>query len=67
MDVFIIQEFRGKRISKLLLNIVFDDDKFKKVKKWMLSTADAHSLYEKFGFKKIKNIDRLMEKVVPKK
>jgi hypothetical protein len=30
----------------------------------MLATKDAHSLYAQFGFKEIKNIERLMEKVV---
>jgi len=67
MDVFILEEFRGKGFSKLLLKRIFDDDKFKRVKKWMLATKDAHSLYAQFGFGKIKNPDRLMEKVVLRK
>ncbi len=33
------------------------------VKKWMLATKDAHSLYEKFGFKKLKLTGKLMEKI----
>jgi hypothetical protein len=49
------------------LNKIFKDDRFKGVKKWMLSTKDAHSLYAGFGFEKIKNADRLMEKVVSAK
>jgi GNAT superfamily N-acetyltransferase len=67
MDVFILEEYRGKGISKLLLNKIFKDDRFKGVKKWMLSTKDAHSLYAGFGFEEIKNADRLMEKVVSAK
>ena len=67
MDVFILQEYRGKGYSKLLLNRIFEDDRFKRVKKWMLATKDAHSLYSKFGFERIKNIDRLMEKVASRK
>jgi N-acetylglutamate synthase-like GNAT family acetyltransferase len=67
MDVFILQEYRGKGYSKLLLNRIFEDDRFKRVKKWMLATKDAHSLYSKFGFERIKNVDRLMEKVVSRK
>jgi N-acetylglutamate synthase-like GNAT family acetyltransferase len=63
MDVFILEEFRGKGYSKILLKRILDDDKFKGVKKWTLATKDAHSLYSKFGFEKIKNPDRLMEKV----
>jgi N-acetylglutamate synthase-like GNAT family acetyltransferase len=64
MDVFILEEFRGNGFSKLLLKTIFEEDRFKSVKKWMLATKDAHSLYAQFGFKEIKNIERLMEKVV---
>jgi len=67
MDVFIIEEYRGKGFSKLLLNRIFEDDRFKGVKKWILATKDAHSLYAGFGFDKIKNADRIMEKVVSRK
>jgi GNAT superfamily N-acetyltransferase len=61
MDVFIIPEYQGKGFSKLLLRNIFEDEKFSKVKKWMLATADAHSLYEKFGFKKVASSEKLME------
>lgn len=60
MDVFILEEYRGKGYSRLLLKKIFEDKKFKNVKKWMLATKDAHSLYEKFGFKRIDNPERLM-------
>ena len=67
MDVFILEDFRGKGFSKLLLKRIFEDDRFKRINKWMLATKDAHSLYAQFGFEKIKNPDRLMEKVVLRK
>jgi N-acetylglutamate synthase-like GNAT family acetyltransferase len=67
MDVFILEEYRGKGYSKLLLKRIFDDVRFKGIKKWILATKDAHSLYACFGFEKLKNPDRLMEKVVLKK
>jgi len=67
MDVFILEEFRGNGFSKLLLNTIFEDDRFKSVKKWMLATKDAHSLYTQFGFGEIRNTERLMEKVVLRK
>jgi len=67
MDVFIIEEYRGKGFSKMLLKRIFEDERFKGIKKWMLATKDAHSLYTQFGFEKIKNPDRLMEKVARKK
>jgi len=67
MDVFILEEHRGKDFSKLLLKRIFEDDRFRSIKKWMLATKDAHSLYAQFGFGEIKNIERLMEKVVLRK
>ena len=67
MDVFILEEHRDKGYSKLLLKKIFEDDRFKSIKKWMLATKDAHSLYAQFGFSEIKNPDRLMEKVVLRK
>jgi len=60
MDVFILEEYRGNGYSKLLLKKIFEDVKFKNVKKWMLATKDAHSLYEKFGFKRTDTPERLM-------
>jgi len=67
MDIFILEEYRGNGYSKLLLKRIFDDVRFKGIKKWILATKDAHSLYACFGFEKLKNPDRLMEKVVLKK
>ena len=66
MDVFILEEFRGKGYSKLLLQIIFNDDRFRYVKKWLLATKDAHKLYAQFGFQQYRKPDRLMEKVVIK-
>ena len=67
MDVFILEEHRGNGFSKLLLKRIFEDNRFKSIKKWMLATKDAHALYAQFGFGQIKNLDRLMEKVVLRK
>ncbi len=67
MDVFIVEEYRGKGYSKFLLKKIFEDERFRNIKKWILATKDAHSLYARFGFEKIKNPDRLMQRVVPRK
>jgi N-acetylglutamate synthase-like GNAT family acetyltransferase len=62
MDVFIIEEYRGRGLSKILLERIFNDVRFSKIKKWMLATDDAHTLYEKFGFKMIEHPEKLMSK-----
>jgi len=63
-DVFIIEEYRGRGLSKILLNAVFESPKYKKVRKWYLATRDAHELYKKFGFQPLAKAERLMEKVI---
>ena len=63
MDVFIIEEYRGKGLSKILLTTILNDEKLNRVKKWLLATRDAHLLYEKFGFKTITSVGKYMEKV----
>ncbi|RKY94942.1 MAG: N-acetyltransferase [Ignavibacteriae bacterium] len=55
MDVFIIKEYRGQELSKKLLDEVLLDSRFENVKKWVLATADANTLYKKFGFHEMKN------------
>ncbi len=50
MDVFILEEFRGKGLSKILLKEVFHHPKLQTISRWMLATNDAHGLYSKFGF-----------------
>jgi len=67
MDVFILEEHRGKGFSKFLIKTILEDNRFRYVKKWLLATKDAHSLYTQFGFENIKNPDRLMEKIAPRK
>ena len=63
LDVFIIPDFQGKGYAKLLLKRILEDEKFRNVKKWMLATKDAHTLYTKFGFSKLAKPERLMERV----
>ena len=49
-DVFIIEEYRGKGLSKWLMKCILNNPELKNIKTWMLATRDAHGLYSKFGF-----------------
>jgi len=60
-DVFIIEEQRGKGLSKMLIQEIISSPQLKTIRKWMLATRDAHGLYSKFGFKPVSNPDTLME------
>jgi N-acetylglutamate synthase-like GNAT family acetyltransferase len=63
MDVFVLEEFRGKGLGKWLMECVFGHPELQGVRRWMLATWDAHSLYAKYGFTPLDRPDRLMEKV----
>jgi len=61
MDLFVFDEHRGKRLgTKLVKHIVEQPDL--QVRLWFLATADAHGLYEKFGFSSLDDPERYMFK-----
>lgn len=60
-DVFVLPEFRGQGISKKLMQSVQAHPELQGIRRWMLMTADAQSLYEKFGFSALAKPDRAME------
>lgn len=64
MDVFIAEEQQGKGYSSLLIDKLLNESAFKKVKTWRLATADAHFLYEKFGFGALADPEKQMEKII---
>lgn len=60
-DVFILKEHQGKGISKWLMEIILSHDKLQNLRRWFLATKDAHKLYEKFGFRNLKEPGKFME------
>lgn len=61
-DVFVLKEFRGNGVGKELMRFVFDYPGFASLRRFMLATNDAHTLYEKFGFSKLVEPDKFMER-----
>ena len=59
-DVFVLETYRGKGLSKWLMKIIMDCPDLQGLRGWMLATKDAHSLYEKFGFSLLENTGRFM-------
>ena len=59
-DVFILEEYRGRGISKDLMRFIMACPDFKGLRSIMLATLDAHDLYKQFGFKSIKAPGRYM-------
>ena len=63
LDVFVVEEERGKGYSKLLIDKILNYPGLKNVDKWILATKDAHELYKKFGFGEVKKPEMLMERL----
>jgi GNAT superfamily N-acetyltransferase len=64
-DVFILQEFRRKGLSKLLMEAMLSHKDLQGLRRWVLATKDAHGLYEQFDFSGLRFPERWMEKTAP--
>lgn len=60
-DVFVYEEHRGKGLSKIMMEELFNIDWVKQLRRIMLATKDAHELYRKVGFKNSNFPERIME------
>jgi GNAT superfamily N-acetyltransferase len=60
-DVFILKEHRGKGLSKWLMQCVIEHDHLQGLRRLLLLTSDAHSLYSQFGFAPLGAPSRFME------
>ena len=61
MDVFVVAAHRGKGVGKKLVESVLAHPDLQGLRIFSLATADAHSLYERFGFKRVPGSERRME------
>jgi GNAT superfamily N-acetyltransferase len=65
-DVFVLAEHRGKGLGVWLMECISEHPRLQNLRRWMLGTRDAHTLYEKTGWTRIKpDDDRWMEKADP--
>lgn len=63
MDVFILEEYRGKGLGKFLIKTITEHPDLKNLKKIGLATSDAHGLYEQYGFTRMPKPENMMEKL----
>jgi GNAT superfamily N-acetyltransferase len=61
-DVFVSKKHRGQGLGKWLVGTILGYPELQGIRRWMLVTRDAHGLYERFGFKPLKNPGYLMER-----
>lgn len=60
-DVYILEMHRGKGLSKKLMDAIIQHPQLQGLRRIVLATSDAHSLYEKFGFKQLAKPHTFME------
>jgi len=60
-DVYIEPSYRGRGLSKWMMECLTSHPDLQSLRKIMLGTKDAHRLYEKFGFKATTTPERWME------
>lgn len=64
-DVFVLSQYRGKGLSKWLMQMIVDHPELQGLRRWVLATKDAHGLYEQFEFAELRHPERWMEKTAP--
>lgn len=62
-DLFILTPHRGRGLSKWLMRCVVGHEDLQGLRRLLLLTSDAHSLYRQYGFKQLGNPSRFMEVV----
>lgn len=62
-DVFIDPAQQGLGLGKALMDVIIAHPDLQDLRRFMLVTADAHSLYERYGFTAVETPERLMVKL----
>lgn len=64
-DVYVVDEHRGKGLSKWLMKVIIEQPDLQNLRRWVLATRDAHGLYQQFEFAPLRHPDRWMERTAP--
>ena len=59
-DVFVDEKFRGKGLGKWFMETILSHPDLQNLRRILLATRDAHTLYEKFGFLPLNNPEKYM-------
>jgi len=60
-DVFVLPEHRGHGLGAAVVHVLLDLPEVRAMRRLMLATRDAHSLYERMGFERIENPEPFMQ------
>jgi N-acetylglutamate synthase-like GNAT family acetyltransferase len=60
-DVFVLETHRGQGLGKWLMQCITQHPALQNLRRWILTTRDAHGLYSQVGFTPVKAPERFME------
>jgi GNAT superfamily N-acetyltransferase len=60
-DVWVDPKHRSKGYSKLLMSFLMSYPELKHVKRFQLTTSDAHKLYNRYGFDTLQSPEKFLE------
>lgn len=60
-DVYVLEAHRGKGLSKFLMEAIMSYPELQGLRRICLATANAHGLYEKYGFTELSKPELFME------
>ena len=64
-DVFVLEEYRGRGLSKWLMECVLEHPDLQGLRRFALFTRDAQGLYERYGFGPPRGVSTYMERWTP--
>ena len=64
-DVFVLEPYRGRGLSKWLIECVMGHPDMHGLRRLLLGTRDAHGLYQRYGFTQLADPARFMEVLRP--
>lgn len=59
-DVFVLPAHRQRGLARFLVRALIEHPDLTTLRRWMLTTADAHGVYESLGFTALDDPDRWM-------
>lgn len=60
-DVFVLPAYRGRGLSKWLMEVVWAHADLRGLRRHLLATLDAHGLYQQFNFRPLAAPERYLE------
>ncbi len=64
-DVYLLEDYRGEGLGRWLIEVILAHPDLQGLRRFALTTRDAHGLYAPFGFTALSAPDRHMEIVRP--